>query len=145
MNDLSGYHFFKRGKLLVPADFHSEDLMDSLVEEKNTLLDLKFPRSPANHAHFFVVMHTAWTHLQDEYADEEVLLDALKIAVRHVRMVQQFDGTVLALPKSIRFAAMGEDKFKRFKERALIVLSGRLGCTVDELVNEIAAKATRNR
>lgn len=145
MSDLSGRLFEKRGKLFVPADFMAEEFIDKIAEKKQVLLDIKTPRSPQNHAHFFAILHTAWTHLRDEYHDEEVLLDAVKIAVRHVRMVVQMDGTVKALPKSISFAAMGEEKFRLFKDRALQVLAGRLGVSVDELVNEVKPLMARNR
>lgn len=144
MSDLNGRLFERRGKLFVPADFMAEEFIEKIAEGRKVLLDIKTPRSPENHAHFFAILHTAWTHLSDEYHDEEVLLDAVKIAVRHVRMVVQIDGSVKALPKSISFSAMGEEKFRLFKDRALQVLAGRLGVSVDELVNEVKAKG-RNR
>ena len=152
MSDLRGRLFAKRydynteTKMFVPADMGGEMLWDSIKkDDKPVLLDVWQPRSAANHAHFFAILHTAWTHLHDHYHDEETLLDAVKIAVRHVRMVQQIDGRVIQLPKSIAFAAMGEEKFRRFKDRALIVLAGRLGVTVEQLVNEVKPLTARNR
>lgn len=142
--DLSGRMFERQGNHFVPCDFMAEEFVQSLPEGKKVLLDFKKPRSPENHAHFFALLHKALEHLQG-FEDEEALLDCIKIAVGHTRPVMLRNGDVAFLPKSIRFAAMPEDQFKRFKDRALYVLSELLGFDAITLLPEIDKANRRNR
>lgn len=124
--DLSGRLFERVGDHLVPADLAAQELLQSVEDGKNVLLDFKSPRSPNNHAHFFAILHKALDHLEG-YPDEDTLLDSIKLACGHCRQVMLVDGTMVFVPKTIRFAAMPEEQFKRFKERAMFVLSNLLG------------------
>jgi hypothetical protein len=142
--DLSGRMFERRGNTLVPSDFMAEEFLQSLKEAKPVLLDFKKPRSPENHAHFFAILHKALEHLEG-FEDEDALLDSIKLAVGHVRQIMLVDGTIAFVPKSIRFAAMPEDQFKRFKDRALFVLSELLGFDAITLLPEINKANRRNR
>ena len=135
MTDLNGRLFQRVGNYLMPADTAAEEFVHSLPEGKKLLMDHREPRHPENHAHFFAILHVACEQL--EYADEDELLDALKMAVNHVRPIQKLDGEIIFLPKSINFASMGEDKFKRFKKRALYVLGQLLGVDPITLLKEI--------
>ena len=51
---------------------------------------------------------------------------------------------MIFLPKSINFASMGEDEFRRFKNRALYYLSRILGFDAVDLLPEIDARNARN-
>lgn len=144
MADLDGRGFVRRGNALLPADFMAEEWLRELPEGKEVLLDWRKARHPANHRHFMAILHLACEHLPDQ-PDTESLLDALKIACGHTRPVMKADGEMIFLPKSINFASMGEEEFKRFKNRALWVLSQILGFDATELLPEIAARnATAN-
>jgi hypothetical protein len=140
--DLEAKAFIKRGKHLVPADFVAEEFIDSIPEGKEILVTARTPRHPGNHRHFFAILRLASEHLPD-YPDEETLLDALKIAVGHVRPVMKADGEMIFLPKSINFASLGEDAFRRFKNRALWVLSRILGFDAVSLLPEIDERNRR--
>ena len=72
-------------------------------------------------------------------------LDAIKIAVSWTRPVQRTNGEIIWLPKSINFASMSEDEFKRFKDRAIYVLGQLLGVDPIELLEQAAASNQRNR
>jgi hypothetical protein len=135
MTDLNGRLFERIGGHLVPADIAAEEFVQSLPEHKKILLDHREPRHPENHAHFFAIIHAACEQL--DYADEDELLDAVKMAVNHVRPIRKFDGEIIFLPKSINFASMAEDKFQRFKNRALYVLAQLLGVDSVTLLKEI--------
>lgn len=141
--DLSGRLFERVGNHLVPADLHAQEFVEALKEKQKLLIDAKTPRSPENHAHFFAILHKAMDHL-DGFADEDALLDALKMATGHVRQLMLVDGTMVFVPKSIRFAAMPEEQFKRFKERALYVLSELLGFDALELSKQADQDRRRN-
>lgn len=116
--------------------------MQTVPDRKEVLIDWRKPRHPENHRHLFAILRVAVEHLED-YADTESLLDALKIATGHVRPVMKADGEMIFLPKSINFAAMGEEEFKRFKNRALYVLSRILGFDATTLLPEIEARNAR--
>jgi hypothetical protein len=142
--DLSAKGFIRRGNCLVPADFVAEEWLQSVPDGKEVLIDWRKPRHPENHRHLFSILHLAVEHLE-EHADEESLLDALKIAVGHVRPVMKADGEMIFLPKSINYASMGEQDFRRFKNRALWVLSRILGFDATELLPEIDARNKRTK
>lgn len=142
MADLDAKGFIRRGKCLVPADFVAEDWLNTIPDGKEVLIDWRKPRHPENHRHFFAILRLAVEHI-DTYDDTESLLDALKIACNHVRPVMKADGEMIFLPKSINFASMGEEEFKRFKNRALYVLSRILGFDAVSLLPEIDARNAR--
>lgn len=142
MADLDAKGFIRRGKCLVPADFVAEEWLDALPEGKEVLIDWRKPRHPENHRHFFAILRLAVEQI-DSYDDTESLLDALKIACSHVRPVMKADGEMIFLPKSINFASMGEEEFKRFKNRALYILSRILGFDAVALLPEIDQRNAR--
>jgi hypothetical protein len=142
--DLSGKLFERVGNHLVPADLHAQEFVESLKERQKLLVDAKTPRSPENHAHFFAILHKSLEHLEG-FADEDALLDSLKMATGHVRQIMLVNGDMVFIPKSIRFAAMPEDQFKRFKERAMHVLTILLGFDAAILSKELKNDNRRNR
>ena len=141
--DLNGRLFERRGNHMVPADLAAQELVQSFKEGQKVLMDVKSPRSAANHAHFFALLHKALDHLPG-FADEDALLDSIKLASGHCRQIMLVDGTLVFVPKSIRFAALDELKFRRFKERAIYILSELLGFDALTLLPEIENDNGRN-
>ncbi len=139
MADLSSKGFIRRGNALVPADKNAEEWLQAVPEGKEVLIDWRKPRHPENHRHYFAILRLAVEHI-DGYDDTDALLDCLKIACNHVRPVMKADGEMIFLPKSINFASLGEEEFKRFKNRSLYVLSKLLGFDATELLPEIDAR-----
>ena len=144
MTDLNGRLFERIGNSMVPADLAAEEFVQSLPEHKKILMDHREPRHPENHAHFFAIMHAACEQLEC-YPDEETLLDAVKMACKHVRPVMTVKKEIVWLPKSINFASMGETAFQRFKDRALFVLGQLLGVDPVTLLKEVERKGKRNK
>lgn len=142
MADLDAKGFIRRGNCLVPADYNAEDWLQAIPEGKEVLIDWRKPRHPENHRHFFAVLNKACENLPG-YPDVESLLDALKIACNHVRPVMKADGEMIFLPKSINFASMGEEEFKRFKNRAFYYLGRIIGYDPATLLPEIDARNAR--
>lgn len=143
MSDLEGMCFFRRGSALIPADVHAEEFLASIPDGREVLVTIRRPRSPQNHRHFFALLRKACDHMAEHRReglpvmhDEDELLDALKLAVGHVQPRQRIDGTVIFVPKSIDFASMPEDAFKRFKNRSLYVLGQLLGFDPLELMDD---------
>ena len=136
MADLDAKGFIRRGNCLVPADYHSEDWLNAIPEGKEVLIDWRKPRHASNHRFFFAILKLACDQLEN-YPDIDSLLDAVKIGCNHVRPVMKANGDMIFLPKSINFASMDEESFKRFKNRALYVLSQILGYDATTLLPEI--------
>lgn len=143
MADLEARAFRKRGKALIPSDYVSEEWLAAIPEDKEVLISWRKPRHPENHRHLMAILHLACEHL-DDHADAESLLDSIKIACGHTRPIMLADGTVYFLPKSINFASLGEEEFKRFKNRALYVLSRILGFDAVLLLPEIDERNRRH-
>jgi len=143
MADLSGRMFERRGNHLVPSDLAAQEMVQSLPEGKAVLMDMRRPRSPRNHAHLFALLKVACEQLEG-YPDTETLLDALKIATHLTRPVTLATGEIVWIPKSINWAAMPEDEFKRWKARALYVLGQLLGVDPQQLLDETAQQNGRN-
>lgn len=143
MADLSAKGFIRRGNCLVPADFVAEEWLNAIPDGKEILIDWRKPRHPENHRHFMMILSLACEHLEN-HPDVDSLLDSLKIACNHTRSIMLADGTMYFLPKSINFASLGEEEFKRFKNRALYVLSRILGFDAVTLLPEIDERNARS-
>jgi hypothetical protein len=136
MSDLDGRCFVKRGLTLVPADFAAEEMLADIEDGKEIILSARQARNPQHHRWFFALMHKVCANT-DDWHDEEELLDAIKLATGHVQRRMKLDGTMYQAPRSISFASMGQDKFKRFVDRALYVLSKALGFDAETLMAEV--------
>lgn len=148
MADLQAKHFIRKGSRLEPADFVAEEWLEQFPEGTEISITARRSRSSKNHKHFFAVLHYAFKHLE-AYQSEDDLLDAIKIACGHTRPVMKQDGEVIWLPKSIDWDNMGEEEFKRFKNRAIYVLDQLCGFDVigafeDEIRARERARAERN-
>lgn len=143
MADLSGRMFERRGNHLVPSDLAAQELVESLPEGKAVLMDMRRARSAKNHAHLFSILHVACEQLEG-FPDEETLLDSLKLATNLTRPVRRTNGEIIWIPRSINWAAMPEDEFRRWKARALYVLGKLLGMDPQQLLDETENRNRRN-
>ena len=136
MSDLDGRCFIRRGGSLVPADAAAEEFLAEIADGREVILTTRKARSPQHHRWFFALLHKVVDNT-DDWQNEEELLDALKLATGHVEYRMMLDGTAYVAPHSISFAAMGEEAFKRFRNRACYVLATKvLRCSPEELMAE---------
>lgn len=143
MSDLEGRCFVRRGKALVPADFAAEEFLAEIAEGREIIVTTRKARSPQHHRWFFALLHKVIENAE-QWQTEEELLDALKLATGHTERRATIDGAVYVAPRSISFAAMGEEAFKRFRKRACYVLATKvLGCDPEELMGEVDATQRR--
>jgi hypothetical protein len=140
MTDLNARAFIKRGNTLVPADVFADEMLAEIPNNREVLLTVRRPRSPASHRWFFALLRKV-VHASDQWVDEEDLLDDLKDATGHVHpdAINPLTGHVRRKTRSINFAAMGEDKFRRFRDRCIYVLCRRLGYDPLVLMEEVDA------
>ena len=115
MSDMEGRCFVRRGNALVPADFAAEEFLGELAEGREIIVTTRKARSPQHHRWFFALLRKVVENTEDFHNEEEVL-DALKLATGHTERRLTLDGGAYLAPKSISFAAMGEEAFRRFRK-----------------------------
>jgi hypothetical protein len=137
VSDLDGRCFIRRGDTFVPADFVAQEWMRDLVKDGGEIiLTGRKPRNPKHHRWFFAMLRIV-CRATGRWEDEDELLDALKLAVGHVRSVETLAGEIIRLPRSIAFAALGQDAFARFVKRCLYVLNVHTGIDPEDLMREV--------
>lgn len=128
MTDLDARCFLVKGNSLVAADFAAEEFLAGIPQGREVMVTVRRARSPKHHRWFFKLLHRVVENTDDRWADEDDVLDDLKLACGHfTRRANILTGEIQYVAKSINFASMGEDKFRRFKDRALYVLAKALG------------------
>ena len=137
MSDLDGRCFIRHGNSLVPADFAAEEFLAEIADGREIIVTARKARSPQHHRWFFALLRKVVENAE-QWQTEEELLDALKLATGHVEYRADINGEIYTAPRSISFAAMAEDAFKRFRARACYVLATKvLKCTPEELMGEV--------
>lgn len=99
-----------------------------------------------------VVLAYSQNKKQEELAERiEAYLDrpgidiTARVMFKEMIDILRDDQRVIFLPKSINFASMPEDKFQRFKDRAMFVLTKLLGFDATDLLPEIERDNRRVR
>lgn len=133
--DLECRAFIRRGKSLVPADVHAEDIFESIKDGKQCLVRIWKPRNVDHHRKLFAILNCVCDN-SEVYNDVEELLSIVKIAVGYTNAVQGLDGNIYRIPQSISFASMPQDKFERFFKRATYALSKISGIPESVLLEE---------
>ena len=113
--------FHKAKGALHPVTDDARDVMRALADGSDVMVTVTAPRNPKHHRLFFALLKRivdsgAWPY------DVDSLLEWIKYRVGHVRVLD-VGGRRYVTPKSIAFASMGQDKFRRFFERAVYHLS----------------------
>jgi hypothetical protein len=138
MSDINGVCFVRRGSTLVPADFHADEFLNTLQEGKEVILSSRRARSPQHHRWVFALLRKVVENTEGLWANEADLLDDLKEATGMVvRRQNPLTGSWHVGSRSISFAAMDENSFRSWRDRALDILSQRLGWDVTELMKEV--------
>ena len=122
---------------LRPADRMAEEALAKVKAGEIVSVDFARPRNLA--------MHRWWWQLVSIVADNmpgnlspEIVCEVIKIRVGHVSVVRTAKGEVF-IPKSISFAAMKQDEFTAFVDRAVRVIVQDIlpGVDSDALTNEV--------
>lgn len=147
MTDLDARAFIHRQvngqSVLVPADIASEEFLNGIKVNREVLITIRQPRHPEHHRWFFWLLKNIVDNVPG-WDDMEELLDSIKLSVGHVRKVQMLrGGETFLVPKSISFANMGEDQFRRFVARAKYVLGVGLKIDIDALTKQADADTKR--
>lgn len=136
MSEISARCFIRRGNALIPADIMSDELLRGIKEGSGVLVSIRRPRSLQNHRLLFAVLRRVVDNT-DRWADEETLLHDLKLATGLFETrVSAFSGLPYPVASSISFAALDQDRFNTWFQKAVAKLAEVLGCTEEELLAE---------
>jgi hypothetical protein len=111
----------REGNRLAPMDEMSAEELAKVPLNKDLLVTIKTPRNTRQ-------FRLAWALAKkvseacDFLQDSESAMDWLKIKARHVKIIQNpKTGQVVIIPKSIAFASLSQDAFKRVLDRMIYV------------------------
>jgi hypothetical protein len=139
MSDLDARAFIRRPQGFVPADMMADEFMQKVPVGAEVLITIRKPRNPKHHRKLFALLNVTLQQT-DRWADATVLLEDLKLATGLFETrVSALSGMPYPVPASISFAAMSQDRFELWYDKAIRVLSEHLGTDVEALSAEVAA------
>lgn len=113
--------FVKDLRSLRPADPLAEEIMRSLKAGAMVTVEVRKSRNLQHHRLYWSLMQLVADNMDGNYS-AEVVSDVVKIRAGHVIPVRTAKGEVF-LPKSISFAAMDQQDFREFFDRAIQVVT----------------------
>ena len=106
---------------LRPTDVQGDEAFTKIKNGDLVTIEITKPRNVQHHRKFFAMMTIVYQN-QEHYKSMDELLDWVKLNIGHYETsIGKFNGQVFELkrPKSISFAAMANDDFAEFYERAV--------------------------
>ena len=111
----------REGNRLAPVDPLSEEEFQKLPLNKDLLVTAKSPRNLRQFRLAWALAHKV-AEACDFLHDSEDAMDWLKIKSRHVKYIQDPRTKLVSIiPKSIAFASLSQDGFKRVLDRMVYV------------------------
>lgn len=127
----------RRGQYgLLPADTAQQEAFDDLPWHVDLAVEVKRPRHPQHHRLFFSLLNLT-VHNTDDFPTVDLLLTWLKIKLGHVETIIWESGKTYYVPKSINFASMDQESFRKFFDRALDAIVQKYGWDRPGLLDEI--------
>ena len=125
---------------LFPVDETGEVVIRKFTPGEVVSIDVKRPRNVAFHRKFFAMLHIILQN-QDAYKSVDDLLEVCNLRTGHCHTVLTKDGEV-KITDSISFAAMDQDAFNNFYNRACAWVCSEVipGLSQQDLDAEVAAQ-----
>ena len=119
------------------ADARAEQFMGRVKFGDVVLLEARRPRNVAHHRKFFAMLQKVFEN-QLHYKDVEEILVAFKFAIGHTKKIKTARG-IIEVPLSISFAAMDQDQFNEFYDKAVDFVCAEVipGLKKEELAKEL--------
>lgn len=142
MSDLDGLLFRKLiigGRaVLVPSDVHADEWLAGCSTDKDVMVTGRKPRNPDHHRLLFAMLRKTVENTDDTWADEsDLLLDLKEATGLATEKANPLTGRLTLRSGSISFAAMDQDTFKRWYDRAVFKLCTFLGIQWQQLSDEV--------
>ena len=124
MSDLESRLFVIRQGRLIPADIWADEFIAGIGEGKQVLVTIRRPRNPRHHKLVFAIIGKVLDNTDQWGGDKDAFLDDLKMATGLVtRRVNLITGEPYIKAKSISFAAMSQDPFNEWFDRAIHIIA----------------------
>jgi hypothetical protein len=139
--------FRRRRRSFVPVDQESLDLLDTVAEERDVVLNIKARRNPKHHRLFFAVLKFMVEHTR-YFETVEKAKTAIKIATGEVdTYIDSHTGKTFFILRSISWGSMDQSRFSAFFDRAVHVIANRwmpAGTTEESVRAELEAMIEPN-
>jgi hypothetical protein len=128
----------RQGQRLAAADPVSLEALESIREKETVTASIRRNRNPAHHRKLWALIAAVYPS-QSQYATQQDLLNALKVATGYFETGQTIEGIPFMIPKSISFASMPQTPFEQWYDRVVDVIITRILPNVnrDELTEQI--------
>lgn len=115
---------------LRPYGAESAAVLAKLPLTKMLKVSVVQPRNLRHHRLYFTLCHRIGDALGIEAED---ISDVLKLRTGHVREIKTKHG-IERIPKSISFAAMDQDQFKAFFDKAVTIITAEWGVAREDIL-----------
>jgi hypothetical protein len=105
---------------------------------KLVTVEVRQPRNPGHLSKYWSILQKA-ARTDPEYTEAEDLHEWVKVRLGMIKEFKDWDGRILIRTKSISVESMGQIHFANFYDRALWLLSERLGVNPEALLESEAA------
>ena len=116
----------------------ADELLQGIGDGRGVMVTIRRPRNPKHHRLLFAMIRKVMDNT-DRWASEDALLDDLKLATGlFTTRINMLTKIPYAVPLSISFASMSQEKFRVWFDRVIHILATDvLGCSSEELHAEI--------
>jgi hypothetical protein len=139
--------FRRRRRSFVPVDQEGLDLLESVGEERDVVLNIKARRNPKHHRLFFAILKFMVEHTP-YFETVEKAKTAIKIATGEVdTYIDPDSGKAFFILRSISWGSMDQSRFSAFYDRAVHVITSRYmppGTTEESVRAELEAMIAPN-
>jgi hypothetical protein len=115
----------REGTKLAAADPISAELIAGIKHRETITATIRRQRNPKHHRMWWALVGAIYPH-QSVYATAQELNTAIKIAVGHFDSGKTIDGIPWVSPRSISYAAMDQNAFSEFFDRAVEIVLTRI-------------------
>lgn len=129
---------------LAAADDAGKDILRKIKVGKVVQCEVTQPRNVKHHRKFFALLHTVWSAAGDWPTVDDLLIELkIKLGITCEVVIRE-SGEVVKIVGSISFAAMDQEAFDTFYERAIKALCSMAGgidsaMLRQEVLNQLAA------
>lgn len=126
-------------RYLLPADQPAEESLATYKRDAEVFVTIRKPRNIGQHRLLFALLRKVREN-SDRWADEECLLHDLKLATGlYTTHTNLLTGEIYPRAESISFAAMPQQRFEEWFNKALATLAEYLGTDPEILLAEASA------
>lgn len=129
-------YMWRRGFKLVPYGSMAEDQFEYISSNEPLLVTIRQARNPDHHNKLWAILTKA-AQFDPTFDNAEAVLMWLKLKIPEMHSAYRVEGNrTVVVVKSTSFASMDQIAFKKFYDQAIELLSVRLGCDPETLLDD---------